>query len=86
MTWVFESPVAAHTGDPAILSPTREGAGRGTSLCREELNYGSLPKLLVGAILDEVVDNGRIGKRGRVSETVDLICGNLAQNTAHDFS
>ena len=35
---------------------------------------------------DQVIDNGRIGQRARITNTACIVLGNLAQNAPHDLA
>lgn len=41
---------------------------------------------LMGSVLDEIVDHGRIGQSARVADLIGLIGRDLAQNAAHDLA
>jgi hypothetical protein len=43
-------------------------------------------RLLVFPVGNEVINDSRIGQRGGVAETIDLVGSNLAQDTTHDLA
>lgn len=56
--------------------PDRVPQGSRTHFCR----------LLVLAVVDQVVDHRRIGQRRRVTEIAVLVFSDLAQDSSHDFA
>jgi hypothetical protein len=65
---------------PALRADLSPQAGRGLG---EPLHPRAL---LVLAVLDQIVDHGRVRQRRGIAETARLVLGDLAQDAAHDLA
>ncbi len=84
------APTVGALGDAGAVAETRRTRSLYFSSCSSCLRgvflWFTSRQLFISPMLNNIVNHGRIGQRGGIAQTADLIGRHFTQNTTHDFT